>query len=76
MDYSVAYWLVQCDKWNWNLNETEVARELIREGITSDSEEFENFKEAFKQFFTAGGQKENDRNIEVIGNILETFGAG
>ena len=76
MDYSVAYWLVQCDKWNWNLNETEVARELIREGITSDSEEFENFKEAFKQFFTAGGQEYNDRTLEVIGNILETFGAG
>lgn len=74
-DYSVAYWLVECDKWNWNYNETEIAKQLINERITTESEEFENFKEAFTQFFT-GDQKHNDRTLEVIGHILETFGDG
>ncbi len=72
---SVEYWLKACEHWNWNYNETEIAKQLIKERVTSESEEFENFKEACTQFFT-GDQKDNDRTLEVIGNILETFGEG
>ena len=72
---SVGYWLAECDKWNWNYNETEIAKQLIKERVTTGSKEFENFKEAFTQFFT-GDQKHNDRTLEVIGHILETFGDG
>jgi hypothetical protein len=50
----------------------QVELELQRNG---ESEEFENFKEAFKQFFTYD-QKENDRTLEVIEHILEVFGDG
>lgn len=72
---SVGYWLVECEKWTWNYNETEIAKQLISDRVTSESEEFENFKEAFTQFFT-GDQKDNDRTLEVIKHILETFGDG
>ncbi len=72
---SVGYWLEQCDRWNWNYNETEIAKQLIADRITTDSHSFKNFKEAFTQFFT-GDHKHNDRTLEVIEHILQTFGAG
>lgn len=72
---SVRYWLDQCNFWNWNCNEAEIAKQLIADRITTDSHSFKNFKEAFTQFFT-GDQEHNDRTLEVIEHILQTFGDG
>jgi hypothetical protein len=60
----------KCEAWNWNADVAEIAKELIDEGVDTDSHQFTVLCEAINEFF-----KQPKMDVtEAIEQIMETFG--
>ena len=77
---SEAKWRKRCDKWNWNLNLAEIAKELIDGGLENNTAEFKTLEKVFNEYFGGKGGIGVDKNgipvtstMEAIGYILENF---
>lgn len=62
----------KCERWNWNVNVAEIARELIDEEVEFDSGPFITLGEEFVKFF--GASDPNAKTYwEIVGQIMEEF---
>lgn len=59
-----------CEKWNWNADVAEIAKELIDANVHPDSVRFEVLKDVFNDFFN----RPKMDCIEAVEKVLETFG--
>jgi hypothetical protein len=65
-----AWALGLCEKWNWNANIAEIARDLIDADVSHDSVRFEVLKEVFNDFYNTPKMD----CIEAVEQVLENFG--
>ena len=75
-----AKWRKRCDKWSWNLNLAEIAKELIDAGLENNTAEFKTLEKVFNEYFGGKGGIGVDKDgipvtptMEAIGYILENF---
>lgn len=58
-----------CNRWNWNADVAEIAKELIEADVETDSVQFQILCEVFNKFF----QSPKVDVTEAIEQIMETF---
>jgi len=64
----------RCREWNWNANAAEIARELIDAGIKPDTDDMNNVRRAFLDYFSKPGNNEAKLQWEFISHAVAEFG--
>lgn len=59
----------KCERWNWNADVAEIAKELIDEGVDPDGHQFQILCEVFNKFFS----NPKIDVTEAIEKTMETF---